>query len=135
VSLKDVGHYLTKGLTVKENKWIAYIHQKALWLQGVKMSDNRIVLRLSEHVVFECEFLKQYKNVPRARRQEWIRSILHAGLPFGNKFIELGQKPVQEVLLATTLAAKAEINTQPLDIPSKLKANDQTEKSNKKATK
>lgn len=44
------------------------------------MSDNRIVLRLHEQIAFERDFSARYRTVPRARRQEWIRSILRAGL-------------------------------------------------------
>ena len=44
------------------------------------MSDNRIVLRLNERIAFERDFSIQYRNVPRARRQEWVRSILMAGM-------------------------------------------------------
>ena len=44
------------------------------------MSDNRIVLRLNQRIAFERDLGIQYNNMPRARRQEWIRSILRAGL-------------------------------------------------------
>lgn len=44
------------------------------------MSEIRIVLRLNERIAFDRDFSIQYMNEPRARRQEWVRSILRAGL-------------------------------------------------------
>lgn len=44
------------------------------------MSPSRIMLRLNEQIPFECEFVTQYESIPRARRQEWLRSILRAGI-------------------------------------------------------
>lgn len=43
-------------------------------------SYERIVLRLDKQIAFERDFSEQYQSVPRARRQEWIRSVLRAGL-------------------------------------------------------
>lgn len=42
-------------------------------------SDERIVLRLDESMEFERLLAEAYRGKPRARRQEWIRSVLRAG--------------------------------------------------------
>lgn len=41
---------------------------------------ERIVLRLDQRIAFERDFTDAYRKVPRARRQEWVRSVLRAGL-------------------------------------------------------
>jgi hypothetical protein len=44
------------------------------------MADPRIIVRLDERIEFERELGVRYRGVPRSRRQEWVRSVLRAGL-------------------------------------------------------
>lgn len=44
------------------------------------MTMDRIVVRLDPNIPFEKTVLDDYHKTPRARRQEWIRKVLEAGL-------------------------------------------------------
>jgi hypothetical protein len=72
--------------------------------------DNRIVVRLDPRIEFERELLAAYRDVPRSRRQEWLRALLRRAVTAMNEGIEgvaaVVSSPAAPVAAPVTQATK-----------------------------
>lgn len=69
------------------------------------MALERLVLRLDPSILAEREILTAYESVSRARRQEWLRSVIRAGMACAGQTVvvpQLVDTPAPQTVPAST---------------------------------